>query len=167
MRLSWLLAMFALSVQGATLYKVVKADGTVVYTDRPVAGAVPVALPSVNTSQSLAPKQDAKPTTTPPKPDINYHISIQSPAHEETIRNNLGAVKVSASIDPKGVGMFQLVLDGQVVSTKAFPQFSLQGVPRGEHKIEVQLVDKSGKILASSPSRIFYLHQASVLNRSG
>ena len=166
MRLSWLFTLFALSAQSATLYKVVQADGTVVYTDRPVAGAVPVALPNANTSQSLAPKQVTKPTA-PSKPDVNYNISILSPAHEETIRNNQGEVKVSASIEPKAVGLFQLVLNGQVLATGASPQFVVQGVPRGEHQLEVRLVSKSGKILASSPTRVFYLHQASVLNRSG
>lgn len=165
MKLAWVLALVTFSVNSATLYKVVKADGTVIYTDRPVAGAVPVSLPKANTADSLAPKQ-VNSTTAPKKPDKTYQLTILAPAHEATIRNNLGEVQVSGSISPNAVGSFQLLLDGQVMATGASPNFNLQGVPRGAHQIQIQLINKSGKILASSPEHTFYLHQASVLNRA-
>ncbi|GAB3014001.1 DUF4124 domain-containing protein [Bowmanella dokdonensis] len=163
---SLLLLLLISTVQAATLYKLVKADGTVVFTDQPVEGAVPVDLPQINTAKPLA----AKPVVPPPdarssRPQVQYQVAITTPAPEATLRDNLGRVQIQASVqpDPRGAGSYQLLLDGKVVETSPSPGFSLSGVNRGEHSIQVNFLSNSGKILASSPQQVFYLHQASAL----
>ncbi|MCC2617478.1 DUF4124 domain-containing protein [Aestuariibacter halophilus] len=152
-------------VSAGTLYMIKEKDGTVRYTDMPVAGAVPVDLSGVNSAvmPALAPTKTAPATKTVQRPAVQYDLSITAPADGATIRNNLGNFSVSGQVSPTGPGVFQLLMDGNVVATNPIPQFSLESVDRGEHTLQLQLVDNTGKILASSPQHTVYLHRASAL----
>jgi hypothetical protein len=149
------------------VYKTVKADGSVVYTDTPTDSSTPVTLSAVNNvvpalsqpNLQINPATQAKPR----KVTKNYVVSVTSPAPAAHIRNNLGQVTIAASVNPKGAGQFQLVLNGQVNITQASHLFELENIDRGAHTIKVNYVDNSGKILASSDSQTFYLHKASAL----
>ncbi|MDF2179189.1 DUF4124 domain-containing protein [Aliiglaciecola sp. CAU 1673] len=162
-RLLLLTILLALPCAAQTLYKLVKADGTVVFSDQPLPGAQPVNLPRVNTAVPLA-----KPTP-PPPPQVqkpvqpDYRLSILSPAPEATLRNNAGNLQVSLSLQPQGAGQFRLWLDEEPTELQSTPVFNLEGVDRGEHHIRAEFLDQSGKVLAFTPSQVFYLHQASVL----
>ena len=92
-----------------------------------------------------------------------YTLTIDSPDAEGTVRNNLGEVDIVASISPKASGSFQLLLNGELKSTRPRPVFHLNGLDRGEYSFQVQFVGKSGKILALTEPQTFYLHKASVL----
>jgi hypothetical protein len=94
---------------------------------------------------------------------VQYLVSILSPAAEQTLRDNSGAVTISASVLPKKAGKFQLIFDGQVLKTQSKNQFQLETVNRGAHTIKVNFLDNSGKILASSKQQTFYLQKASAL----
>jgi hypothetical protein len=163
------LLLLCISVSAQVVYKTVKADGSVVYSDVSSDGAVPVNLSSMNTVVVPALKNAAGQTTsrnTPVqklKPEIQYVVSIRSPMAEETVRDNSGAVTISADISPKKSGKFQLVFDNQIVKTQSTRQFQLESVNRGAHTIQIDFLDNSGKILASSKQQTFYLQKASAL----
>ena len=171
MKLSYLSYVFLLILLAGpsvanTVYKTVKADGTVVYSDVPSPESTTVSLGQVNgavvpTLVSPGALQKDKPSST--KTYKDYKITILSPAAGETIRNNLGEVTVNFEITPDYLGKFELFLDNQVVNTKGNTQVELKNVERGEHKLEVKLVGQSGKIFASSGQQTFYLHKASAL----
>ena len=151
---------------GNTIYKTVTADGTVVYSDIPNPESTPVSLGQVNGAvvPALAsPGALPNDKTLLTKKNKDFKIVIHSPASGETIRSNVGDVMVNFEISPEYVGKFYLLLDNQVVNTKGKTQIKLTNVDRGEHSIEVQLRDNSGKIFASSQKQTFYLHQASAL----
>jgi hypothetical protein len=156
-------------VSAQVIYKTVKADGSVVYSDVPSDGAEPVNLSSMNSvvmpalnkasSQSVSRNSSVQKA----KPEIQYLVSIRSPLAEQTLRDNSGAVLISAEVLPKKSGKFELIYDNQVVKTQSNGQFQLESVDRGAHTIQVNFLDNSGKILASSKQQTFYLQKASAL----
>jgi hypothetical protein len=149
--------------EASTIYKTVQADGTVIYSDVASPGAVAVELSS---TAAVIPKlADGTLSTSVPqkKAPVNYKVTFHSPLAEETIRSNLGEVNVHFEISPEYLGIFELTLDNQVVKTNSKNQLTLNDVPRGRHVLQVNLIDNSGKILASSKPQTFYLHKASAL----
>jgi hypothetical protein len=156
-------------VSAQVVYKTVKADGSVVYSDVHSAGAVPVNLSSMNTVVMPALNKASSQTVSrnnplqKPKPEIQYVVSIRSPMAEQTLRDNSGEVTINAEVLPKKSGKFQLVFDNQVVKTQSNSQFQLEYVNRGAHTIQVNFLDNSGKILALSKPQTFYLQKASAL----
>ena len=155
----------ALLASAGELYKIVHKDGSVTYTDTPQAGAVEVdmsksnsaVMPALNKGTSQLPSKRVA------KAFPDYSLSIVSPADQQTIRNNLGKVTVNGRITPIGNGKFELYLDGALAQTSTAPSFQLQNVVRGEHSIQIKFIHHTGKILASSESSVFFMHQASVL----
>lgn len=161
------------------IYKVIKPDGTILYTDKPGPGAVPLEMnmpENVTPSLAPAPKQgnsvlrnNIKPQNQGNNASIEASVSppdirILSPRNEETIRNNAGEILIQGDTNKASVGEYQLHMDGRIMAEKKLPQFTLYNVPRGEHTIQIILVNK-GKQLALSEKVTFYLHRASVFNR--
>ncbi len=158
-----LLLLAAQTVSAQTIYKIVKADGTVLYTDVPQEGAQAVELAgnTDNVANSL-PVPDVKaPPQEKPKPD--YQVSITSPEPEASIRDNQGNFSISASVTPAYKGRYRLTFDGQALRMNNSGQFRLTGINRGAHTYHIDIIDNTGKTLASSPQQTLYLHQASVL----
>ena len=151
------------------MYKTVRADGSVVYSDIDSKGAVPVDFLSMNTAvvpalsktprQTVSQEQHVKRV----RPEVQYKVSIHSPAAEQTLRDNSGTVTIKVNILPNKSGKFQLILDDKLSRTQSNSQFQLESVNRGAHTIKVNFLDNSGKILASSKQQIFYLQKASAL----
>jgi hypothetical protein len=163
------LLLLCMSVCAQVVYKTVKADGTEVFSDVPSDGAVPVNLSSMNTVVVPALNNVASQTASrlnPVKkrsPEVQYLVFIRSPAAEQTLRDNSGAVTITAEVVPKKSGKFQLVIDNQIVKTQSKSKFQLENVNRGAHTIQIHFLDNSGKILASSKQQTFYLQKASAL----
>ncbi|MEW9797101.1 DUF4124 domain-containing protein [Alteromonas sp. CYL-A6] len=146
------------------VYKVVKEDGSVIYTDQPVQGseevrfneatrnvAAPLATPTAAPAQKKAARQ------------IDYHVSVTSPEEEATLRDNRGNITITAAkTPPSAPARFQLTFDGEVKAVNTSGVFQLEGINRGAHQYSVQLVDNKGKTLASTSERTLFLHQASV-----
>lgn len=160
-------------VSAQEVYKTVKADGSVVYSDVSRDGAEPVkfsslntvVVPSLNNATSQASNQINKLSTPVKKlrPEVQYAVFIRSPAAEQTLRDNSGAVTIRAEVLPKKSGKFQLVINDQIVKTQSKSQFQLENINRGAHSIQVNFLNNSGKILASSKKQTFYLQKASAL----
>ena len=138
-------------------------NGVLVFSDSPRAGAEEVkvredalTLPSVDTSIL-----DIKPQVI----DDTYEVVITQPENNATIRDNSGSVYVAGGIKPifKRGYRIQLYLDGKAHSKpQTHSMFALRNVDRGEHQIKMDLIDKTGKVIASSESVTFYMHRASV-----
>ncbi|MEO9946862.1 DUF4124 domain-containing protein [Paraglaciecola sp.] len=170
MKLLYIIGLLLLCITASAnvIYKTVKEDGTVVYTDIPSKGATSVNLSAVNSAVIPTLKgSNAKPNISGPhkQPEkvIVYTVSILNPVAEQTIRNNSGELTVTAQVSPDTPGKYNLFLDNQLVSTKGNGLFRLENLERGAHEIEVKFLNNSGKILASSELQTFYLHKASAL----
>lgn len=140
------------------------ANGVLVFSDSPQPGAEEVNLSSrANIMEATDPtlpsrKQPAKEPFT---------VEIAQPEDQGTVRDNTGSVYVSGKISPmfeRGLRV-RLLLDGK---PQAEPQnnavFILRDIERGEHKLQMELFDQSGKLIATSPVTTFYLHRASVIS---
>jgi len=97
----------------------------------------------------------------------NVTIAITSPQSEETIHDNTGKVPVTVAIkngDVMAAGGLYVLLDGHRYGpARHSVSFVLKSVTRGEHTLQVHLVDAGGNVIAASDSVKFYMWQASIL----
>lgn len=156
------------------IYKVVQADGTVIYTDKPSPGAkefefkskpniVSPALPTNKPNTRNFTATTSAPLTAPPR---TYQLTIKYPANETTLRNNEGKVTINANLNPISSGTFELYLNGKLYQKGNAPQFHLTDLNRGEYLIQIRFLDQTGKLLASSSVSKFYLQKVSALLRA-
>ncbi|HXF67555.1 MAG TPA: hypothetical protein VNK67_12780 [Burkholderiales bacterium] len=95
-------------------------------------------------------------------------IAIVSPAPEQTVHDNEGRVPVSVAVTPADAldtgHRVRVTLDGRAHGAPRHAlSFTLEGVERGEHTLQAELVDAGGRALAVSAPVKFYLWQASRL----
>lgn len=95
-------------------------------------------------------------------------ITIVAPTEKKTVHDNRGQLSVTVRLTERGslpddIG-FQAVLDGKPVGdVHRARSFVLSGINRGAHRLRVQLLDRGGRVLATSPNVEFYMWQASRL----
>ncbi|WP_318470274.1 DUF4124 domain-containing protein [Photobacterium leiognathi] len=161
----------ASSAQASTIYSWTDENGVVHFTDQPQtpdATAYPLSVTEVSgnieqTADTIAAQTTDVAVVEEPAKTITT-VSLVSPMHEQTIRNNEGIINIHAVTNSKlnNQTQAQLVLDGVV---KGNPQteltWTLDNVDRGSHQLQIQLV-KGGKVIASSDSITVYLHRATV-----
>lgn len=166
MRILLVVALLLVSISSmAAVYRWVDENGKVHYSDEPIPNAELVELKD-NTQNKIALKEARIESVSPQKDEAaELSITIISPFHEETIRDNSGNFDVTVSVSPqlpKGV-LLALFVDGTIkVQPQTSTVFQLRGIYRGEHAIIVKALDQSGKVLASSSPRKIFLHQAAV-----
>ncbi|KJF80284.1 DUF4124 domain-containing protein [Photobacterium angustum] len=161
----------SIPTHASTIYSWTDENGVVHFTDQPQtpdATAYPLSVTEVSgnieqtadtidtqTTDLTVIEEPAKTITT---------VSLVSPMHEQTIRNNEGIINIHAVTNSKlnNQTQAQLVVDGVV---KGEPQteltWTLDNIDRGSHQLQIQLV-KGGKVIASSDSITVYLHRATV-----
>ena len=166
MRLIILIGLLLLTTQSlATVYRWVDDTGKVHYSDEPQNNAEVVEL-NENTQNNITINTPTKIITAPTKqPPMTYQISITSPREEATIRDNNGAFTVSVTVSPQLPRdvLLTLLVDGVItMPPQRSNEFQLTGINRGQHSIVVNAIAQSGKVLASSPPRKIFLHQASI-----
>lgn len=170
----WLILLSAFSAtttQAAPAWTWTDQNGQVHFSDRPVPGARQIELagaqgfgaPAVaSRATTPAPTQPTAPAGPPYRT-----IDIQSPADQETFSNNGGTVAVRVGFDPPlAVGhRYDVAIDGQRMNrTTSAPQLTLTNVARGEHALQIIVLDATGAEIMRSPVRTFYVQQVSVLN---
>lgn len=115
---------------------------------------------------STAIQQSTDTPTTEVVQKTNYTVSITSPINQETIRDNEGKIRVQVSIHPEvpqNGEVLHLIFDGKRFGCDiSSSQCMAENVERGTHEMQVELIDRSGKILASSEPVTVYLFRAIV-----
>jgi hypothetical protein len=140
------------------------ANGVVIFSDNPSPGAEEITLTvRPNLMESTEVKLPA------PKPAVPepFKVQVFQPEDQATLRDNTGSVYIEGRIQPRfqrGLRV-RLVFDGLAYGA---PQnsavFVLRDIDRGEHTIQLELIDQNGKLIAVSPVTTFYLHRASVIS---
>lgn len=157
-------SLWSVATAATQLYTWTDDNGVVHYSDKPVLGAQPA---SISDNSNVVPRlnEGSLPTTQVAGKSHGFKLAIRTPANQETIRDNLGRLSINGSSEPQEIPQgysYRLLLNGQVVNQGAVsPDFTLTNVNRGEHKLKIELVDPVGKIIASSPVSVVYLHRAS------
>lgn len=172
--LSFLVAFAPASL--AKVYKYRDNQGVLHFTDSPPPSADTKSLNlhilgsyEGNVSSNL-PEPSEEKNKKEKKTETYKQVAVTSPTQKQTIHDNQGILKVSASVQPelhlnRGDRM-KVFIDGQVVPPGAIPAVSMQvrGINRGKHTVHVAVVNSSGKVLKTSDNVTFYMHQASRLN---
>ncbi len=95
-------------------------------------------------------------------------VGIVSPQNKETVHDNRGRIAVSVELGheagmPGKFGL-QALVDGRAVGeVQKADSFTLHGIDRGTHTLQVQLLGRDGEVLATSRSVEFHMWQASRL----
>ena len=94
-------------------------------------------------------------------------LAILQPQHDEVIHDNTGAVPVSVMLEGAKLApgsRLRVLLDGTPHGTSRDQLvFTLEGIERGTHNLQVQLIDAGDRLSATSPMITFHLWQASRL----
>ncbi len=118
--------------------------------------------PSIGSlTQSRTPEASTATTTVTDKSIAPIDISIDSPQDQQTLRSNNGEITVSATLNTTltyGLSI-RLLIDGVIHSEQIDSQFKVSNVPVGSHKLQLQIINKSGKVIASSELITVYLHR--------
>ncbi|WP_017443895.1 DUF4124 domain-containing protein [Gayadomonas joobiniege] len=148
----------------AQVYVYKDENGVPVFTDQPRAGASVISakskiqdIPAVQFSSNNPKDAEVE--------KVEYTVRLMRPANQETFRNNAGNLQVTVQVKPLYASGLKtrILLDGKVVTkAQAISTFQLHNIFRGEHSVQAELIDANGKIIASSESRTFYMHRATV-----
>lgn len=169
------LALLPLTADAKKVYKVIDENGKVIYTDQaPAEGteAETITLPETNTTPAT---RAAKPTTQAPtsaaEPTaaaITYkRIEITAPDHQQTIPAGQQTVSVELALTPALAPehKVQMIFDGSPWGEPApVTRFVLENLERGEHQLQVEIIDSEGKRLGRSNTVTIYVQRPSVLS---
>jgi len=111
--------------------------------------------------QSRTPEASAANPSSTDIPLIPISVSIHSPIDQQTLRSNSGEITVSATLSTTltyGLNI-RLLIDGVIHSEQVDSQFNVSNVPIGTHKLQLQIVNNLGKVIASSELITVYLHR--------
>jgi Domain of unknown function (DUF4124) len=167
----WLILLSALSgtaASAAPAWTWVDANGTVHFSDRPVPGARQVELTGAQGFGSQGAVRAPRPADRPATAVTQYQaIEIVSPADQETLRNIGTTLPVQVRFQPplQPEHRYDLALDGQRRNVNTVSaNVTLSDVFRGEHTLEVVVINSAGTELMRSPPRTFFVQQTSVQN---
>ncbi|WP_297528120.1 DUF4124 domain-containing protein [Thiohalobacter sp.] len=162
-----LLALLAGQAMAAEVYRWVDEDGTVHFGDQPPPGAEKVELPppSTYTPPPLPPIR-TRPQAPAEAPAYSA-VRILQPQDQATIRDNAGSFEIRFATEPglkSQLGhQYRVLLDGRPIARVSGGSYRFENVDRGEHRIQVQVVDPRDQVLIESAPVTVYLHRQSVL----
>jgi hypothetical protein len=145
-------------VAAEEVYKTMDAAGNVIYSDKPSPEAETIQIQEAQT----VPADDAPPFTytAPAQAESSYtRARIVSPANDEALRPEDETVQVSATVEPsyQGRDIVVLFLDGKEHSRGKSLSWTLTGLERGTHQVQVKVISAAGKELVSSGSASFHV----------
>lgn len=152
-------------------------NGVTIYTDTPSDSRQPVLLSpntTFSTTTTTTPIKNPSNTTNSVSQASNEprqataNLTLISPINEQAIRANNGTIQVRFSLNPilSDGHTLQWVIDdkspqnvafAKKASDQPFQEFNLINLDRGQHSIQLQLLDNSGKIIAKTPLTVFYV----------
>ncbi len=152
----------------ANIYMQTNKSGAVEFSDYPAHLSSPVILKRINSYNAfdnLAVPTEQKQLTNP----MNAYekIIILTPQPAQTYQNSQ-TVPVNIEVIPtlKSADKIEIWLDGNLYQRGTETQITLQGIDRGEHYIQIKIMNAQGKMLISSKIITFYIHKA-VSNNAG
>lgn len=173
--LKWLTALTSLlsmAALAAPVWTWVDEQGRRHFSDRPVEGATQIDLPEAQSFSGAAlGSRSGQAATSAPAADeeseaVGYSVlDIVSPMPEETLHNIEGNLSVRIATNPAlQVGhRIDAILDGayRQLGVRSL-DLTLGEVYRGEHTLQVVIVDAEGTELKRSAAVTFYVRQTSI-----
>ena len=156
----------------ADVYRWVDGQGNVIFSDTPQPGAEKVEIKEPTIIAAPKRQPPTQPAEEPEQKAAPYEsVLIESPADQETVRENTGKVTVQISLSPALQTEFghtvQLFVDGKPArqpgqSTSA----TLADVVRGAHTLQAVVFDKDGLKVEQSKLTTFFMRRHSVQHPS-
>lgn len=156
---------FCSSLQAQQVYLSVDKNGVPLYSDQAVAGSKKLELKVSLPSQPTQPVAQITPLASLTENVASYQLTILTPAMEATVISNQGEVLVQTEVQPTLADQhkLRLVLDNiQHSPLQQSPNFRMLGVERGEHQLQLQVIDQNGKLIAESTITTFYLRKTTI-----
>ncbi len=157
----------------AEVYRWKGTDGQIHFSDRPQPGAeritITVSPPASRSpgAASAAASSQASDTETPAPVARYQSLSITSPAQEQVLWNIEGQLDVAAAVQPplQPGHALRFSLDGRTeVAEPGNTRVRFQDVFRGEHSLQVEVLDAQGRTLVASPTTRFFVRQTALPN---
>ncbi len=157
----------------AEVYRWMGADGQIHFSDRPQPGAeritITVSPPASRSPDAASPGASSQePDNEPRAPVARYQsLTITSPAQEQVLWNIEGQLDVAAAVQPplQPGHALQFTLDGRTaVADPGSTRVRFEEVFRGEHSLQVEVVDAQGRPLVASPTTRFFVRQTALPN---
>jgi len=157
------------------VYKSTDEEGVVEFSDRASQGAEAVKVQPAQSVDVPTPKLPPSSRQSPKSaaPSAPYTaFAISSPQDDEALVEHSGRVTVGVTIDPPlrlGSGhRLQFRMDGSPIGPlSAATTMILENVDRGTHVLTADVVDSSGRVIASTQPSTFHLQRTSVIRRQG
>ena len=163
--LGWLLLTLPAIAQ-AEVYSYRDAGGTPMFSDRaPHEGAQPLIQNPINrmpATVTLAIPSDPAAARTEQRSPYQQ-VAILFPAADAAHPDPTGDLRVEASSEPALLPghSYRLLLDGQ-----AWPAgLQLHNLDRGSHRLAVQIVDATGRVLAGSAEQVVHIQRPSLIHK--
>lgn len=166
----FVLLAFFMSTAMAEVYQYIDEEGNVVFTDKPVEGAIERKVkepPVIDFKLPEKPKVEEKQTeskSTKKEPEAKPYtkFSITSPQEEEKVRHDAGVLVIKAQIEPPLQTNFghkvKLQFDDEWQDkTYTSSTIRLENVFRGTHYIKLAIVDQTGKRIKTTSKVKFYM----------
>ena len=133
------------------IYKTVDENGNVSFSDQPSAQSSEVEISTPNIAQAAQPRPAKQADNTAPEQGYQS-LEITRPSNETMIPNGLVPLNVLAKISPslQPGHQLQLTINGSVHSTSSNGNFRVESLQRGQHKLQVTVIDDSGQPLKTS-----------------
>jgi len=169
-----LIALLPAALLAQTVWTWVDENGRRHYSDTEVAGATQVEVGGAQTFSGSAltlgrPTASSTPTpqaTGGPEPLPYTSLAIVSPRPEETLRNIEGNLVLSLSTAPalSANHRIDVVVDGtrRNLNTRSLT-ITVPEVYRGEHQVQVVIVDSAGSVIQQSAPVRFFVQQTSTI----
>jgi hypothetical protein len=159
----------------ADVYRRTLPDGTVEYSDTQEAESEKpmdiedttpgMIVPSSTTPSRYSPKKTSPGVAQSTETQLDVRINIASPADDTAIRDNSGNLTVTVAVQPP-LSEDQFVMLASSAGAKSKPQkalsFTFTNLDRGTHNITAHVVNKSGKVISSSPPITIHLLRDSI-----
>ena len=149
------------SIASAEIYQSKDKTGAAVFSDIQTNNAKPMVLEPLNTHTpaKTAGFPFAATSTEPTNTPLNNYetLSIQSPSHDQVIRNQSGQLSVAVAITPALLSQhqIQILLDGSAASEpQQSGRFELNEINRGTYQITAQVIDSTTGVVLKSSSAI-------------
>lgn len=159
------LALAALPAAAQTIYRHVDAQGNVTFTDAPPGDeAQPLTLPPVNTVPAHRPPA-AQPGQPAAQARVPYsEILLYGVDNGVTLHNPEQGVTITAKFTPslQQGDRITLFLNGKALDLKGSSALQIPQLDRGTYRIEAQISDAQGKVVATAAPLEFYVQRTSV-----
>ncbi|MDY7219233.1 DUF4124 domain-containing protein [Denitrificimonas sp. JX-1] len=167
MRSKWVLMLLGvLPHVSAQIYHYIDEQGIAVFSDQPITSiAHPISQQPINripafTPQQIHASQPLEPTSTTSSAYQTLHIAGLPTDH--ALRANAGRFSITIEIQPELAPdhRLQLLINDQPYTTanRSLLQ-NLNNLPRGKHRIAVQVLNMNGEVLQRSTEFVFHLQR--------